>query len=148
MQTPAGLQQPWLAGGGATVRGLDEANPMRGFAHTYHTPGGKPGTFALMGDGSIRFIPADIDPKVLLAMATRAGGEDIAGVIDQAAPKVDPPRKREVDLKTDPTPAEPKEGAAKKEGEAKAVTPPAEPKKEGEPKAGPTEKAPEPREKK
>ena len=30
-----------------------------------------------MGDGSVRFIPGDIDPKVLLAMATRAGGEDL-----------------------------------------------------------------------
>jgi hypothetical protein len=90
MQTPpGGPPQPWLAGGGATVRGLDEKNPMRGWAHTHGTPEGKPGTFALMGDGSVRFIPADIDPKILLAMATRAGGEPLPD-LDKHAPLVSP----------------------------------------------------------
>ena len=85
MQTPPGLPQPWLAGGGATIRGLDEKDPMKGFRHTHGTPDGKPGTFALMGDGSVRFIPGDIDPKLLLAMATRAGGEKIADRLDKEA---------------------------------------------------------------
>jgi hypothetical protein len=104
MQTPPGLQQPWLSGGGATIRGLDEKDPMKGFRHTIGTPGGKEGTFALMGDGSVRFIPGDIEPKLLLAMATRAGGEDIASRLDKEAPLVTPVKKKEVELKTDPTP--------------------------------------------
>jgi len=139
MQTPPGLSQPWLAGGGATVRGLDETDPMHGFRHTFGTPGGKPGTFAIMGDGSVRFIPGDIDPKILLAMATRAGGEDISAVIDKAAPLVSSPKKKEAELKTDPKPdagpADPK---------------PADP-KPADPKSDPSAKsdsAPEPREKK
>jgi hypothetical protein len=90
MQTPPGLQQPWLAGGGATLRGLNESDPMHGFRHTFGTPDGKPGTFALMANGDVRFIPGDIKPEVLLAMATRAGGENIADVIDKEAPIVVP----------------------------------------------------------
>lgn len=101
MQTPPGLQQPWLAGGGATVRGLSETDPMQGFRHTYGTPDNKPGTFALMGDGSVRFIPGDIDPKKLLAMATRAGGEDLSD-IDKHAPLVSSPKSKDAELKAVP----------------------------------------------
>ncbi len=108
MQTPPGLPQPWIAGGGATIRGLDEKDPMRGFWHTYGTPDGKPGTFALMGDGIVRFIPKDIKPDLLLAMATRAGGETfVADRIEQEAPRVIP-------LKKKPK-AEPRAPAAKPE---------------------------------
>ena len=67
MQTPPVLQQPWLSGGGATIRGLDEKDPMKGFRHKFGTPGGKEGTFALMANGDVRFISGDIDPKLLLA---------------------------------------------------------------------------------
>ncbi len=103
MQTPPGLQQPWLAGGGATVRGLNETDPMQGFRHTYGTPGNKPGTFAMMGDGSVRFIPGDIDPKILLAMATRAGGEDLSD-IDKHAPLVSTPKNKDAELRTSDSP--------------------------------------------
>lgn len=89
IQTPPGPQQPWIAGGGATVRGFDEADPMAGYKYTH--PGGKEGTYALMGDGSVRFLPANIDKKVLLGLGTRAGGEALADV-DTAAPKVEPPK--------------------------------------------------------
>jgi hypothetical protein len=102
MQTPPGLHQPWIAGGGSTVRGLDEKDPMRGFRHKHGTPGGKEGTFALMGDGSVRFIPADIKPDLLLAMATRAGGESfVASRIDKEAPLVHSPgqKKKDTELK-------------------------------------------------
>src|SRR5205823_5481533 len=76
MQTPPGLQQPWIAGGGATVRGLDETDPMAAFKYTQRGRT-KQGSYALMGDGSVRFIPADIDPQVFLALSTRAGGETL-----------------------------------------------------------------------
>ena len=96
MQTPPGLHQPWVAGGGATIRGMNEKDPMLGFRHKHGTPGGKEGTFALMGDGSVRFIPGDIKPDLLLAMATRAGGETfVADRIDKEAPLVYSPHKKE-----------------------------------------------------
>jgi len=103
MQTPPGLHQPWLAGGGATIRGLNEKDPMQGFRHKHGTPGGKEGTFALMGDGSVRFIPGDIKPDLLLAMATRAGGESfVASRIDKEAPLVySPNKKKEAELKAE-----------------------------------------------
>src|SRR4029079_9131742 len=121
--------QPWLAGGGATIRGLSETDPMSGFRHTYGTPDGKPGTFALMGDGSVRFIPGDINPKTLLAMATRAVGEDLSN-IDKEAPLV-VSKKKDTELKADP----------KVPVEAKG----ADPKKEPTPTAKP-EDAPQPKE--
>jgi hypothetical protein len=100
MQTPPGLHQPWLAGGGATIRGLNEKDPMQGFRHKHGTPGGKEGTFALMGDGSVRFIPGDIKPDLLLAMATRAGGETfVKDRIDKEAPLVHSPGKKDAELK-------------------------------------------------
>lgn len=109
MQTPPdGLQQPWIAGGGATVRGFNEDDPMSGFRHAN---GGKPGTYALMGDGSVRFIPANVDKKVLLALGTRAGG-DLADLADAntATPLVDPPKA--------PAPAEPKPVVTKTDDKA------------------------------
>ncbi|HEY1187348.1 MAG TPA: DUF1559 domain-containing protein [Gemmata sp.] len=101
MQTPpTTLSQPWIAGGGATVRGFNEEDPMSGFRHTN---GGKPGTYALMGDGSVRFIPANIDRKVLLALGTRAGGDlaDLADV-NSSAPLVDPPKPPKAEVKKGP----------------------------------------------
>jgi hypothetical protein len=103
MQTPpGGAPQPWIAGGGATVRGLSETDPMRGMAHTYGTPGGKAGTYVLMGDGSVRFVPAGINPKVLLAMSTRAGGDAAdLGNLDNAAPRQDIPKPADPEIKAD-----------------------------------------------
>ncbi len=103
IQTPPGLSQPWLAGGGATVRGLDENDPMRGFNHDVGD--GKIGTYALMANGSVRFLPANINPKVLLAMSTRAGGEDIAAIIDREAPLVELSKKTDAEVKTEPMPS-------------------------------------------
>jgi len=103
MQTAPGLSQPWLAGGGATVRGLNEHDPLDGFRHTFGTPEGKPGTFALMANGDIRFIPADIDKKILLAMATRAGGEPLND-LDRHAPLIYPKRERPAAVSVTPNP--------------------------------------------
>src|SRR5215475_3748462 len=114
MQTPPGLQQPWIAGGGATVRGLDEIDPMGTFKYT-HPNRAKQGSYALMGDGSVRWIPADINPKVLHALATRAGGDNaLLADVDKIAPKIEPPKK--VEEKKEP---EVKEPEAKKPADPK-----------------------------
>jgi hypothetical protein len=147
MQTPPGLQQPWIAGGGATVRGLNPDDPMAGFR--YHHPDGKggtrEGTYALMADGAVRWIPANIDPKALRAMATRAGGDNAdIGDIEKVAPKVEIPKYEKAgELKAEPKSpvekkAEPK--AADKKPDAKDAKPAdkaAKPEeKKAEPKAG------------
>ncbi len=105
LQTPPGLQQPWIAGGGATVRGLDETDPM--FAYKYSHPNrANPGTYALMGDGSVRFIPANIDPNVFKGLATRAGGEKLAD-LDLLAERVEDPKAKKPEPKPEPKPVEP-----------------------------------------
>ena len=66
---------PWFAGGRATVRGLDPFHPP------YLGPGRqfggnhKKGANVLMADGSVKFIPDSVDPKIFEAMSTIAGGE-------------------------------------------------------------------------
>jgi prepilin-type processing-associated H-X9-DG protein len=67
----------WLAGGPATVRGLDTADlpylgPRRQFGGIH--PEGANVAFA---DGAVRFIPDTIDPKVFEALSTIAGGEKV-----------------------------------------------------------------------
>jgi hypothetical protein len=87
MQVPPGLSRPWAQGGGATLMGVDEKDPMAAFA--YPRPDGERGAHAIMGDGTIRWIPEKIDPKVFLAMATRAGGETLPANLDALCPKVE-----------------------------------------------------------
>jgi uncharacterized protein (TIGR03067 family) len=96
IQVPPGFNRPWIAGGGATVQGVDDAaaNPVMDFVH--RTPDGKRGTYALMADGTVRWVAEGIDPKVFKAMVTRAGGESIE--LDKAAPKEPPPKGREIEL--------------------------------------------------
>jgi len=86
LQLPPGQGRPWIAGGGSTVIGVDDkaADPMKEFVHK--TPGGARGTYALMADGSVRFLKEGTDPKVFKGMVTRAGGETL-GDLDQLAPK-------------------------------------------------------------
>ena len=106
MTVPPTYPRPWVAGGGATVAGVDDSlpNPITDFA--FPAPGRKTGAYALMADGSVRWIAADVDPKVFLGMATCAGGESL-GDLDKAAPKDEP--KPAAELKTDAPAAAPKE---------------------------------------
>lgn len=87
LQTPPESPRPWAAGGGATVVGLDPRNPMAAFKHKRKD--GKEGTYAVMADGTVRWLPANIDPKTMLAMVTRAGGEKLPN-LDEVAPRVLP----------------------------------------------------------
>ena len=87
---PDGHQRPWIAGGGATVMGVDDrgSDPVRPFL--VKRSDGSRGTTVLMGDGSVRTVREGIDPAVFRAMATRAGGETIPD-LDKTAPKSNPP---------------------------------------------------------
>jgi uncharacterized protein (TIGR03067 family)/prepilin-type processing-associated H-X9-DG protein len=61
-------------------------------------PHGKRGTYALMADGSVRFLPENIDPAIFKAMVTRAGGESV-GDINKTLPKLPVPKGLEAELK-------------------------------------------------
>jgi hypothetical protein len=64
---------PWMAPGGATVRGAQVPyfSGMSGF----QAPGTQAGAAAAFADGSVRFINADIDPKVFAGMCTIHGND-------------------------------------------------------------------------
>lgn len=110
IQVAPGVPRPWAAGGGATVMGLDPKNPLAGFAHK--RADGQMGTTAIMGDGTVRWIPADINPQLLLAMTTRAGGEQLPN-LDTIAPRVELPVKEEPKTTPLPAPTPPKTGDTK-----------------------------------
>ena len=78
---------------------------MADFKH--QRPDGKWGTYAIMGDGAVRWLPADIKPADFLALATRAGGEKLSGELNAIAPLMAGTGKA-VELKADPKPADPK----------------------------------------
>ncbi len=67
----------WLAGGLATVRGLDpDEQPYLGSGRQF---GGRHHGGAVIGlaDGSVRFVSESIDPRIFEALSTIAGGEEI-----------------------------------------------------------------------
>jgi hypothetical protein len=86
LQVPAEELTPWMAGGGATVRGVsDGPDAVKPFVCTEYQ--GKRGTLAVMGDGKVRFIPETIDPKIFRTLCLIAGGEKIEN-LDKIAPVV------------------------------------------------------------
>jgi uncharacterized protein (TIGR03067 family) len=87
VQVPAEKARPWMAGGGSTVRAVSEDDDcVQPFVCLDYR--GRRGTFALMADGKVRFIPATIPPAVFRALCTIAGGETIKD-LDQVAPVVE-----------------------------------------------------------
>jgi uncharacterized protein (TIGR03067 family) len=94
IQVPAETAGPWIAGGGSTVRGVsEEPDCVQPFVCTQYQ--GKRGTFAIMGDGSVRFIPQNIPPDAFRAMCTIAGKDKVrdlnfaAPLIERAEPSPD-----------------------------------------------------------
>jgi hypothetical protein len=85
IQVPPPYVGPWMAGGGATVRGVPEKNSIKPFVSTTYNK--KPGTFAMMGDGSVRFIGADIADEVFKALAV-VNKNPPPEEFDQKCPKV------------------------------------------------------------
>ena len=70
------LASPWVAGGGATVRGAREPyfDKLTGFGSK---SGSKQGAITVMADGSVRFISSDVDTGTFRAMSTIHGGESV-----------------------------------------------------------------------
>jgi hypothetical protein len=89
IQTDATVAGPWIAGGGATVRGTSERGDDVGKRGGFLAPsyGGKQGTWIIMADGSVRYLTKDVSPEVFKALCTMAGGDQPGG-IDAIAPKV------------------------------------------------------------
>jgi hypothetical protein len=97
---PGDHKAPWLAGGGATVRGVSEndndGKPIAPFVCTTYPADpdkkskfdGKRGTLAIMADGKVRFIPEDLPAATFRALCTIAGGEQIEGKINDLCPEI------------------------------------------------------------
>lgn len=89
IQVPPTIQRPWIAGGGATLMGVNDKGNDPAKPFMAKKADGSRGTMVLMGDGSVRYVKEGIDPAVFRAMATRAGGEKIAD-LDKVAPSAKP----------------------------------------------------------
>ena len=84
-----------MAGGGSTVRGVADApdkddptkkdDPIKPFVSMEYK--GKKGTVAVMADGKVRFIAADMKPAIFRSLCTIAGGERMDD-INEIAPVV------------------------------------------------------------
>jgi hypothetical protein len=88
---------PWIAGGGSTLRGVPEKNCVAPFVFSSPGKDGKlrRGTYAIMADGSVRFIDQNVSDEVFKAMATAQSplpeGYDPDGV-DSLTPLVAAPK--------------------------------------------------------
>ena len=70
------LPNPWVFGGGATIRGARD--PLFGGTSglgTKGVPGG--GSVVVMADGSVRHVSGNVDPKVFRAMCTINGNDTV-----------------------------------------------------------------------
>jgi hypothetical protein len=87
LQIPAEHATPWIAGGGSTLRGISEEDDcLLPFVCADYQ--GQRGTFAIMADGKVRFIPENMPPKTFRALCTIAGSEVVRN-LDQIAPVVE-----------------------------------------------------------
>jgi hypothetical protein len=75
LQIPPDFKTPWLAGGGSTIRGVPETDSIRPFVCTEYQ--GKRGTFAIMANCDVRFLPEGIPDTDFKALCTIAGGEKV-----------------------------------------------------------------------
>jgi hypothetical protein len=88
---PAGVTS-WLAGGGSTLRGVPDKNSVGPFVLSNDRDGkpiqyrGKRGTFAVMVDGSVRFIDEKISDEVFKAMCTVKGPAPANNGVSEWAP--------------------------------------------------------------
>jgi uncharacterized protein (TIGR03067 family) len=121
---PTDQKGPWVAGGGATLRGVSEdLESIHPFicATEDNKADGRPGTLAIMADGKVRFIPREIDPAIFRVMCTINGAkvdklDELCPVVlddGEAGPelKVDPNPPKKEEPKKDPPKEEPKKDA-------------------------------------
>jgi hypothetical protein len=85
IQVPPTIQRPWIRGGGATAQGVPETGSIKPFVSA--TKDGKRGTYALMADGSIRFLSETINDEIFKALTTYKRGEKIDNIDQIAAPE-------------------------------------------------------------
>jgi hypothetical protein len=142
IQVPPHFKTPWLAGGGSTVRGVSETDGVAPFVCTEYK--GKPGTFAIMADGTVRFIPKDLPNAKFNALVTIAGDDKIdKAELDVLCPivpgedtslKVVTPPEIKAPVIEEPKKEEPK-GEELKKDEPKKDEPKKDEPKKGEPKS-------------
>ena len=126
---------PWMAGGGATLRGVPEKNSIQPFVLSKDRHGNvirhknKNGTFALMADGSVRFIDENVPDEVFKAMCTIQSPNPQGFNPDTdpntplvPLPEAKPEPKKEPEKKEEPMPKDDiekkKDEADKKKGDA------------------------------
>jgi hypothetical protein len=80
------LANPWIFGGGATIRGArDPVLDQRTGFGTKGLAGG--GSLLVMADGSVKHVSAEVDPQIIKAMCTVRGAETVD--LDKAAKPFD-----------------------------------------------------------
>jgi hypothetical protein len=101
LQVPLDYKRPWIAGGGATVQAVPESKSIEPFVCTQYDVKGDGnkvwGTFAIMADGAVRFIPATISDDAFKALCTINGGDKVD--VDKETFLVPPPGKVELKAK-------------------------------------------------
>jgi len=125
---PGGVT-PWIAGGGATLRGVPEKNSIAPFVLSTDRTGkviqhqGKRGTYVLMTDGSVRFVDQNVSDDVFKAMCTLGGPapEDFALDKNSSTPLIPAPKKKDAPppdtrVAKEPAKGETPEKAAKEPG--------------------------------
>jgi hypothetical protein len=95
LQVPPDFKTPWLAGGGSTVRGVQEKDSIRPFVCAEYQ--GKRGSYAVMANGDVRFVTEDIPDSLFQALVTIAGNEPVKKEeLDKYAPLVPLPEGMEL----------------------------------------------------
>jgi hypothetical protein len=82
---------PWMAGGGSTVRSVPEKNSLEPFLST--DPDGQRGTYALMADGTVRYLKKGMSPEVFKAICTVDGPTPNNFFMDDEFPPLKEPKK-------------------------------------------------------
>jgi hypothetical protein len=107
---PAGVT-PWIAGGGSTLRGVPDKNSIAPFVLSTDRDGkgirykDERGTYAVMADGSVRFISAKISDDVFKAMCTAKAPAPDNAALSEWAPEILPPvAEKKEPAKTAPPP--------------------------------------------
>ena len=86
IQVLPSVARPWIRGGGATLQGIAPTDSFLPFRLLQTN--GDFGAYAIMCDGSIRFIRTGIPDNLFKAMTTYKAKDDTTG-IDEHAPKVE-----------------------------------------------------------